>query len=167
MVRPNGSVIGRDSEAVGLGRDPVMFNRLCFNRPCVNSRHQDTAARPLLPNLCITPCAYNRYVAAPCITLSLQCSDHRPGGGAGAGAAAGGGASAAGACSWLGNGEPAAGAGAALGGFGFLGFTLFRTGLGGGPAGCNSATTGFGLTVAGSPWTSCTGMVTAWNRFMV
>jgi hypothetical protein len=103
--------------------------------------------------------------------VAVQCSDHRPGGGVGAGAAAGGGAAAAGACSWLGNGEPAAGAGALRGGFGFLGFiALFRTGLGGGPAGCSSATTGFGLTVAGdprSPWTSCTGTVTGWNLFKV
>src|ERR1700738_1489149 len=153
MVRPNGSVIGRNSKSGELNEDPLIHGAL----------HRCLVRRG--PRHLSSPRPQCRHVATRLQSAALGCSASNQrvgcGGGGGGGGAADG----------FGNGEPAAaGAAAALGGFGFFGRISLRTARGGGPAGLSSANTGLGsvVVVAGlakSPGLriTCTGTVTGWN----
>src|SRR4051812_1476488 len=145
MVRPNGSVMGRNSSGIPVDS---FITCLVLRRPRRLSRLSQRNVGTLRP-------AYN---PRPCGAVP---AGQRAGCGGG-----GGGGTAAGA----GNGDPAAGAAAALGGFGFFGRIGLRAARGGGPAGRNSATTGLGSTVivsglVKSPGVriTLTGTVTGWS----
>src|ERR1700682_1509985 len=122
MVRPNGSVIGRNSKSGELNENPLIQRCLAY-APC--------PARG--PRHLSSPRPQCRHVATRLQSAVLGCSASNQRVGCGGGGAADG----------FGNGEPAAaGAAAALGGFGFFGRISLRTARGGGPAGLSSANTG-------------------------
>ncbi len=113
MVRPNGSVIGRDSDAGGLSAGPfIQYALQCL----VTAAAAMKAWRSVSHNLCTMQSAYNPQLDW------CGASNQRLDGGVAR-------------CAGSGKGD-AAGAGAAAVPFGFFRLqTFFRAALGGGPAG--------------------------------